>query len=76
MSEPAVTTTTEYGYLVEYADGFRCAVSPFPAATIEEAAEYVFGYISPSYPPGSRYVLVARQVTTTAWTDQPQKEQS
>lgn len=66
---------TEYGYCVEYADGFRCAIGSLGRMTAEEAEEYVFGYIGLSHPSDSRYVLVARQVTRTPWTDQPRKEQ-
>ena len=65
---------TEYGYLTENDKGFRCAVSPLYASTHEEAAHWVRVYENSSCRTDVRYVLVAREVTRTAWTDLPHKE--
>lgn len=70
---PESEAFTEYGYLVEYADGSRCAVSPLAAIASDEEGQQLMGYYAKGEPSvqqrGARHVLVSRQVTRTAWAD-------
>jgi hypothetical protein len=71
MAEPEAFT--EYGYLIEYANGNRCAVGPLPATASDEEGWQLMGYYARGETSvaqrGARHVLVSRQVTRTAWAD-------
>lgn len=72
MSAPEAFT--EYGYVVEYTNGRRCAVSPL--GNDEESAAATLRMYAVKLPErdGSRRVLVSRRVTRTAWADVEIKE--
>lgn len=77
VPQPAPTTNpeafTEYGYLIEYADGNRCAVGALSAVASDEEGWQLMGYYAQGEPSvaqrGARHVLVSRQVTRTDWAD-------
>jgi hypothetical protein len=77
VPQPAPTanpeTFTEYGYLIEYANGNRCAVGLLAATASDEEGWQLMGYYAKGEPSaqmrGDRHVLVSRQVTRTAWAD-------
>jgi hypothetical protein len=68
---------TEWGYLVEYPDGTRCAVSPlasapWPSAHTDDERERALGMFRTLEcgPDAMRLVFVSRRVTRTPWTDE------
>lgn len=73
MPVPEPEAVTEYGYLIEYADGHRCAVGSLAATSSDEEGWQLMGYYAKGEPSvaqhGARHVLVSRQVTCTAWAD-------
>ena len=68
---------TEWGYLVEYPDGTRCAASelasaPWLSKYTEDERERALGMFRAIVhdDPATRYVFVSRRVTRTPWTDE------
>jgi hypothetical protein len=76
MTQPEAEEFIEYGYLVEYPDGTRDAVSllgeaPWPSKQAEFEQESALGMFRAIQhgDPETRHVFVSRRVTRTPWTD-------
>jgi hypothetical protein len=65
--QPEPDEFTEYGYLGEWPDGFRCAVSPL-GADREQALQHFRTYEPETR--GERLVFVSRRITRSGWADE------